>query len=385
MASQDATNQTIPTCAGCGTQLAGGAFCPGCGQPAVQAATPFAGHHAAAQRGADVANGYVYDPAPPPPPIGAGWNPEHYAQPAGPYDPYAGPTNIIPPSGPPPSANRWPFVIGAFAVLAIAIAVIVVLVLSSGSSDGDTKSGRSPIPAYQQRVVAAYRPVDDANRHVSAALTRLRTGRSASAEAAVTEAQSATSSAKGALGALDAPPGGERLAAQMRQVLDRETSYLQAVQTALTHPSATTAAAVQPLASNLTSDLGQIGQLSSSAGNVRGADNVTTWAVRTRRAEVRKKHAAAHKTQRSNGGSPSAPPNPFQNGRDCGGGVHAGPNTSCAFAINVYQAWLSVPGAAASLDVYSPQTGLTYTMDCRPAGSGYTCTGGNNASVSWGG
>jgi hypothetical protein len=62
----------------------------------------------------------------------------------------------------------------------------------------------------------------------------------------------------------------------------------------------------------------------------------------------------------------------------CGGGLSVGPDTSCAFAENVYQAYEDYgPG---NVTAYSPVTQLNYTMYC----SGSTpvvCTGGNNASV----
>jgi hypothetical protein len=61
------------------------------------------------------------------------------------------------------------------------------------------------------------------------------------------------------------------------------------------------------------------------------------------------------------------------------GGVFAGPNTSCPFAVNVEQAWLT-SGSTGTFSVYSPVTGLSYVMNC----SGYgpvVCTGGNNALV----
>jgi hypothetical protein len=62
----------------------------------------------------------------------------------------------------------------------------------------------------------------------------------------------------------------------------------------------------------------------------------------------------------------------------CGGGLAVGPDTSCAFAANVQQAYDSDgPG---EVSVYSPVTNRTYEMDC-VAGSQVICTGGNNASV----
>jgi hypothetical protein len=68
---------------------------------------------------------------------------------------------------------------------------------------------------------------------------------------------------------------------------------------------------------------------------------------------------------------------------DCGGGVLAGPNTSCPFALNVVEQYNSVPGDSVVIDVYSPVTEQTYTMNCVRAGNTVTCRGGNNAVVTF--
>jgi hypothetical protein len=93
----------------------------------------------------------------------------------------------------------------------------------------------------------------------------------------------------------------------------------------------------------------------------------------------------AGRTQR--GAAPGSPalPSSSSGGRDCAGGLHAGPNTSCPFAQNVRDAYNAAPGTTASVRVFSPVTGQTYTMSCAPAGSGVTCSGANNASVMWSG
>lgn len=68
---------------------------------------------------------------------------------------------------------------------------------------------------------------------------------------------------------------------------------------------------------------------------------------------------------------------------NCGGGVSAGAYTTCGFAENVesdYYATIA-PGAG-SVYSYSPTTGRGYEMYCS-AGSPHTCTGGNEASVSF--
>lgn len=82
-------------------------------------------------------------------------------------------------------------------------------------------------------------------------------------------------------------------------------------------------------------------------------------------------------------GSSTASSNPYANGTDCGGGLFAGPNTSCPFAQSVQQAYNQAPGMDATVQAYSPVTNQTYTMSCSPAGAGVTCSGANNASVSW--
>lgn len=68
-------------------------------------------------------------------------------------------------------------------------------------------------------------------------------------------------------------------------------------------------------------------------------------------------------------------------GTDCGQGVVAGPNTSCAFAINVAGDFNS-SGQPSVVNTFSPTTGQTYTMNCTP-GQPNICRGGNNASVAF--
>jgi hypothetical protein len=65
-------------------------------------------------------------------------------------------------------------------------------------------------------------------------------------------------------------------------------------------------------------------------------------------------------------------------GRACGGGLTAGPNTTCAFAQVVRDAYRS--HGAGTFTAHSPVTGLDYTITCGGR-SPHVCTGGNNASV----
>jgi hypothetical protein len=70
-------------------------------------------------------------------------------------------------------------------------------------------------------------------------------------------------------------------------------------------------------------------------------------------------------------------------GTDCGNGVFAGPNTSCPFAQNVRRAWHDAGGTRDTLRVSSPVTNQTYTMTCDSFGETVTCSGGNNASLTF--
>jgi len=88
--------------------------------------------------------------------------------------------------------------------------------------------------------------------------------------------------------------------------------------------------------------------------------------------------------QEAPAGQPAAP---VYSGANCSGGVYAGPNTSCTFALNVYQAW-SHSGATNYITAYSPVTGESYSMYCGSNGGNdpiITCTGGDNASVQFAG
>ena len=67
--------------------------------------------------------------------------------------------------------------------------------------------------------------------------------------------------------------------------------------------------------------------------------------------------------------------------RNCGAGVAAGPNTSCAFALNTAKEWVDT-SAGTTIQVFSPATKKSYTMNCSTGPAGTTCKGGNGAVVS---
>lgn len=95
--------------------------------------------------------------------------------------------------------------------------------------------------------------------------------------------------------------------------------------------------------------------------------------------ERRTKQARGGTSKAAPLGSGSAPPQ--SSSSDCGGGLSAGPNTSCAFASSVRDAYLGSGGGNTTIQAYSPVTHETYSMSCT-GGAPTVCRGGNDASVS---
>jgi hypothetical protein len=82
---------------------------------------------------------------------------------------------------------------------------------------------------------------------------------------------------------------------------------------------------------------------------------------------------------RSAPGSPGSGGGNTPSTSSCGGGLSVNSVTSCPFAANVADSYRS-SGGASIIDVYSPVTGRTYTMNCS-GGVPVACSGGNGAAV----
>jgi hypothetical protein len=282
---------------------------------------------------------------------------------------------------------------GVGAALAV-VAVLLVVLVTGGGGGKATQATQSPTQTtiYKQQVAKAFGPVLGANEQVSAKLVALKGTQPDSARLSVRQAQQATTTAAGALSALTVPTGQSALSNAAQQVVDREVAYLAAVASVLGHPTVAGASQLQTLSSNLTSALHAAGPtIAGEQESVSGADRLTSWARTTSRTLNRRAAAKRAKAKRArertnagatgSGGGSSTASTP--RGNSCGGGVYAGAATSCAFALNVRDAYAEAPGAVATVRVYSPVTDTTYTMDCRPSGNGVTCSGGNGASVSF--
>jgi hypothetical protein len=287
------------------------------------------------------------------------------------------PLGVPPASGP---AHRWlPVAIAVVVVVVGAVAAALVLTVFSSSSGDDQAA------AYKDKITTVMTPVITANTRLSSSLETLRGIHPTLARRRARVAQSATLTARGGLAALTVPSGSEQLATNARGTLTREAAYNAAVSAALADPASGSASQTQTLAGNLTGALDVIAPAQQDwSQSVTGADNLTSWAHKA--AAALKKERGKRAAPKSN--TPPARPAPApatpSGGTDCGGGTHAGPNTSCSFAQNVRDAYDNAPGSTASVQVFSPVTNQTYTMSCAPAGTGVTCSGANNASVTWG-
>ncbi|MGO9790995.1 MAG: hypothetical protein ACLP8S_16320 [Solirubrobacteraceae bacterium] len=362
-------------CPHCGHPAGDGPFCPGCGEP-VTATAEFEQITSAVTQQQPPVMG-------PPPPV------------MGPPPPSPGPSS---PSGGGSRSRMWALIAGG-AVALVAVAVLAIILLNGGSSNSASQT-----TVYSHKLTVALSPVLAANSTLSSDLQGLSGSNTAQAKSAVAQAQSAVSQAQGALTALSAPSGSVQLTRQVTFALTQESGYLQAVQATLSTPSSGTAAQVQNAATSAQTAFVNLGALAPNGDqSISNTYALTQWA--NQRATAAQNHAIALAARRaaqqanssssgssssgasSSGSSSGGSSNPLGNTRDCGsnGGpeIYAGPDTSCPFALNVYSAWLAAPGMDNTVEVYSPVTGINYTMTCATAGSGETCSGGNNASVSW--
>jgi hypothetical protein len=117
----------------------------------------------------------------------------------------------------------------------------------------------------------------------------------------------------------------------------------------------------------------QVQQLKDQAAKEAATKAAAVQAAATQAAALKAAQAAAAKTA-----AQAAPAQPQMT--SCDGNVSAGPNTSCAFALSVESAYYASGGGYSTVSVYSPVTGLYYTMTCTP-GVPTVCRGGNNAIV----
>jgi hypothetical protein len=278
------------------------------------------------------------------------------------------------------NGRRRVWVVAALVALAVVAAAAVLVTRYISTSDQDSASGTQ----YRVKLSAAFSALLGTNAQLSRELRALSGTNTSRARDAVTAAQRAMATTSGALDALAPPDGEQQMATNAREVVAREDAFLSAVDEVLADPNNPSRSELATLQSNLQSAFIAAGPVvAGTAPPMTGASELATWA-----AHVASRSTASPQPQSSQPASApastGAPINPYANGRDCGDGVYAGANTSCAFAMNVRQAWYEAPGLVNAVSVYSPVTGVTYQMDCAPSGAAVTCSGGNDASVTFG-
>ena len=238
---------------------------------------------------------------------------------------------------------------GALAVAAIAVAV-VVLSNGGGSKQRQTLEASpqvaGPATTYNVQIVKALTPLVTANQTLSNALVALDGSKHATnrAKTAATQATTALSSARGAVSVLTAPSAVGSLPSQIQQVLTTDNGYLQAVASTLQSPTVSGASQLVTLATGAQSAFDSTSTvIPMASSSVTGSNNLADWA----RGAARPPTPTATAPASSSSSTPqatSAPTLPAPNGTDCGGGLTAGPATSCPFAVNVQAAWNNAPG-----------------------------------------
>jgi hypothetical protein len=257
------------------------------------------------------------------------------------------------------------------------------------------------LAVYRQKLSSALAPMLAANRTLTGALQTLDGSNTSITAAgnASSQAQSAVIGARGAVAVLAVPSSESTLSQQVGQALTDENGYLHTVSATLATPVGQTVSQLQTLATGAQSALVPLDAVAAGAGSSLGdTDNLISWATgaaalaarHQAAAQQRAQHAQQRAAQQSSRGGSSQRSSSGSGGSaavssstPCGGGIIAGPNTSSPFALNVHAASEAAPGLNNTLQVFSPVTGQTYTMTCAQAGAGITCSGGNNASVSW--
>jgi hypothetical protein len=307
-------------------------------------------------------------------------------------DPVARSAAQNPPGGSRPGRVALIAVCAALGIAAVAVAVVILL--SGGGGSKPVSAGIS----YRQQLAKVFAPVIIANQTLSGALTAVDGSRPSirAAKTDTSQALAALAAARGGVAVLTVPSSDSTLSGQVQQVLTTETGYLQAVSSTLATPSGPSTGQLQTLATGAQSALDNLDRINSGSGtSLDGTGNLVSWAQGAAGAQKAHKAAPQHANSQTTATSTltqttTSPPAVTTSGGgatangavSCGGGLFAGPNTSCGFAANVQAAWESNPGPTATAT--SPATGQTYTESCTSQGSGAYCTGGIGNSVWWG-
>ncbi len=242
-----------------------------------------------------------------------------------------------------------------------------------GSRPANGHDSSDTTASYRSKLTGALSPVVAANTSVSNSVQSLQGTNTTAAKNAANQAQSAISSARGAVGALSVPSDSTQLSQQVQQALTQEDGYMQAVTATLSSQNAENIAQLRSAATQTQSALVPLaGVAAGASGSLNGSAALASWANgrinATTAAQKKAQKAAAHKTSHTATTTTTtiaptttttAGPASTSGGSDCGGGLHAGPNTSCPFAANVRMAWENAPIGEAQLATGVTRQSLT--------------------------
>jgi hypothetical protein len=311
-----------------------------------------------------------------------------------------------PPAGPAPLAPRQrrarlATLLAGGALALAAIAVVLIVLLSSSS-------GRSADSAYRQKLRGALAPVLAGNRSLASQLQSLSGTQTQAARSAISQAQSAVASARGALGVLTVPAASRQLAQEATLALTQESGYLEAVSATVSHPTTDTAQA-QTLASTTQTALD--GVAPDAGQSIGGTAQLAAWSSAQAAAATRAAAATEHKaTQRiaqqaatraaqqaatraaqqaASSVAPSGVAGPGYGGQDlpvqCGSGVAGTAGTTCTFVENAFYEYWSATGGdatqAATISVWSALGQQWYPLTCSSGDGVVDCTGTNSSGA----
>ncbi len=287
--------------------------------------------------------------------------------------------HAVPPLAPiPPSPRRRPL------SMWIALAAVGLAVTSVGGAVALQRGGSASEETFRSGLEAALEDVTDANDDVSSELGRLNGKNTAPSLSAVDSALRAVDDAKDDVRDLEVPEGQEQVVRDVRDALDKDEQYLDAVKTVLGAPANAAAAQVVALE---TGARDAFDDLEADDGAFSGAERLATWAQATIANRQKAKAAAQAKKAAEDtkkavddavAKAAAARPVVIAAPSHYGGHVHGagsftrGGNASAGWAENVYERYVST-GSMYMTGVYSPATGRYYNVDCTSMGGYIRC------------
>ena len=261
---------------------------------------------------------------------------------------------------------------GAAGALALAAVAVIAIILFNGSS----ATAPSRTNSFRSKLSSALAPVVSTNQSLSTALEAIDGSKKTigAAQTATSQAQSAVTAARGAIGVLTVPSTYTSLSQQAQEALTEENGYLEALASTLSNPSGQSSSQLRPLITAAQSAMVPLTQVAPGAtGSLSGTDNVLSWvagATAVSQAAQKKAQQQASTPKSSPQPATASPPSSAPSGLSaCDQNISVNSATSCQFADNVFYLYaqdVQQAGGPGSYVVYaySPATGQSYNDSC---------------------